>query len=57
MKFKFQNGVAHLKSAAARFQSPKSGKIELNYEATIYPQIGIMFQSPKSGKIELNFNF
>ena len=30
MKFKFQNGVAHLKSAAARFQSPKSGKIELN---------------------------
>ena len=35
MKFKFQNGVAHLKNAAARFQSPKSGKIELNVEREV----------------------
>ena len=37
-----------------KFQSPKSGKIELNVIRVIQGVNNIGFQSPKSGKIELN---
>ena len=45
-----------IKSGVSEFQSPKSGKIELNLQE-LRKEFGdpkIVFQSPKSGKIELN---